>query len=443
VGGRHRSRRYNGSRRSAGGTSFNLSTVHGREARSSIIRPKNTLDATQEPSPFRGISRNVYLLSLVSLFTDFSSEMIYPLVPLFLSTVLGAPVAVIGVIEGIAETTASLLKWITGGLSDRLGKRKPFVLAGYGLAAVSKPLLALAFAWPVVLGARVMDRFGKGVRGSARDALLADSTTPEVRGRAYGFHRSGDSIGAVLGPLAAVFILAYLHDSFRTAFLIAFIPGVLSTLLILAVREPAAERKPGPLFQWKQSGTSSRPLRWFLLATFVFGIGNSSDMFLILRANQLGAGNVTAVLMFACCNVLSVLSSFPAGIVSDRLGRKRVLISGFLLFAGVYLGFGMAGNLRILWVLFAVYGVYQGLTDGITKALIVDLVPQSERGAALGLQATVLGMCTLPASLIAGFLWQYRGPAAAFLYGSGTALTATAILAIFLVGKAKKSVTPV
>ena len=413
-------RRYNGSRRAQG--------------RSSII-PKNTIDATQEPSPFRGISRNVYLLSLVSLFTDLSSEMIYPLVPLFLSTILGAPVAVIGAIEGIAETTASLLKWVSGGLSDRLGTRKPFVLAGYGLAAVSKPLLALAFAWPMVLGARVLDRFGKGVRGSARDALLADSTTSEVRGRAYGFHRSGDSIGAVFGPLVAVAILAYFHNSFRTAFLIAFVPGVLSTLLILPVHEPARERKPGPLFQWKQSGTSSPGLRGFLLATFVFGIGNSSDMFLILRANQLGASNITAVLMFACCNVLNVLSSYPAGIVSDRLGRKRVLITGFLLFAGVYLGFGLAGDLRTVWVLFAAYGVYQGLTDGIGKALIVDLVPASERGAALGLQATVLGLCTLPASLIAGFLWQYAGPAAAFLFGAGAALTATVVMAVFPAGK--------
>jgi MFS family permease len=376
-------------------------------------------------------------LSLVSLFTDLSSEMIYPLVPLFLTNVLGAPVAVIGMIEGIAETTASLLKWVSGGLSDRLGKRKPLVLAGYGLAAVSKPLLALAFSWPVVLAARVLDRFGKGVRNSPRDALLADSTTPEVRGRAYGFQRSGDSIGAVFGPLAAVAILTFLHNSFRSAFLIACVPGVLSTLLILPVHEPPAQRKPGPLFQWKQSGTSSPALRWFLLASFVFGIGNSSDMFLILRANSLGAGTVTAVLMFAGCNVMSVLSSYPAGIVSDRLGRKHVLIAGFLLFAAVYLGFGMAGKLETLWFLFAVYGLYQGLTDGIAKALVVDLVPPAERGAALGLQATVMGLCTFPASLIAGLLWQNWGPGAAFLYGAAAALTATGIMALGLTASSR------
>jgi len=364
--------------------------------------------------------------------------MIYPLVPLFLSNVLQAPVAVIGLIEGIAETTASLLKWVSGGISDRFGQRKPFVLAGYGLAAISKPLLALAYIWPVVLGARVMDRFGKGIRNSPRDALLADSTTPEVRGRAYGFQRSGDSIGAVLGPLVAVAILTWMHQNFRAAFLIAFIPGVLSTLCILPVRDRVRERKPGRLFQWRQSGVSSRSLRWFLVATFVFGIGNSSDMFLILRANNLGASSVTAVLMFACCNLMSVLSSYPAGVVSDRLGRKSVLIAGFLIFAGVYLGFGLAASLSMLWPLFAVYGLYQGLTDGVAKALIVDLVNPEERGAALGLQATVTGLCTFPASLVAGFLWQEISPSAAFLYGAAGAAGATLILAVFLAGRNPK-----
>ena len=390
------------------------------------------MDAAREPSPFRGISRNVYLLTWVSLFTDLSSEMIYPLVPLFLANVLAAPVAVIGLIEGIAEATAGLIKWVAGGLSDRLDKRRPLVLVGYGLSAVSKPLLALAFAWPVVLGARFLDRFGKGVRNSPRDALLADSTTPEVRGRAYGFQRSGDSVGAVFGPLAAVAILTYLHNSFRTAFLIAFVPGVVSTLLVLTVHEPPRPRKPGPLFQWKQSGVSSPSLRWFLVASFLFAIGNSSDMFLILRANHSGATSITAVLMFACCNLVNVLSSYPAGIVSDKLGRKSVLIAGFLVFAGVYLGFGMASNLQTLWLLFGVYGLYQGMTDGVAKALIVDLAPPEERGAALGLQATVTGLCTLPASLVAGLLWQYSGPMATFLYGSAGALAATGILAAFL-----------
>ena len=401
-----------------------------RSPQEDVISSHSPTDLAREPSPFPGISRNVYLLALVSLFTDLSSEMVYPLVPLFLSQVLKAPVGVIGVIEGMAEATASLFKWVSGVLSDRWCTRKPFLLAGYGLAALTKPLMATAYAWPLVLVARVLDRFGKGLRGSPRDALLADSADAASRGRAFGFHRSGDSIGAVGGPLIAVAILAWFHNNFRTAFLIAFVPGLLSTLLILPVRQPPTEKKPRPLFERNAWGAASPGLRRFLLVTILFSIGNSSDMFLILRANQLGAGSTIVVLMFAACNAMNVLASYPAGIVSDRLGRKRVLIAGFLLFAAVYLGFALAKETLILWALFVIYGAYQGLTDGVAKALVVDLVSSSERGAALGLQATVVGICTLPASIIAGLLWQYSGPAATFLLGAATALSATAMLAI-------------
>ncbi|MGA2588674.1 MAG: MFS transporter [Bryobacteraceae bacterium] len=385
-------------------------------------------DAKSDASPFAGVSRNVFLLSLVSLFTDFSSEMIYPLVPLFLSITLGAPVAAIGVIEGLAESTASIFKWISGVLSDRLGKRKPFLLAGYGLAAATKPLLALAFAWPVVLSARVLDRFGKGLRGSPRDALISDSTPAQFRGRAFGFHRSGDSIGAVLGPLVALGILVSMHENYRAAFLLAFLPGLASTLLILPVREIAAEKKAGLFLPSWRSGLSNPALRRFLIVTFVFGLGNSSDMFLILRAKQLGGSSTTAVLLFAFGNLINVLCSYPAGIVSDRIGRKKVLVAGFSLFAVVYLGFGLASSVALLWICYGFYGAYLGLTDGVAKALVVDLVPQSERGGALGLQAMVLGICTLPASLLAGVIWQYAGPQLAFLFGSGMALVATVLM---------------
>ena len=382
----------------------------------------------RDSSPFAGISRNVYLLSAVSLFTDFSSEMIYPLVPLFLANVLRAPVAAIGLIEGVAESTAGLLKFVSGALSDRLGRRKPLVFLGYGLAALSKPLLALAYSWPFVLAARVLDRFGKGVRGSPRDALIADSTAPELRGRAFGFHRSGDSIGAVLGPLAALAILWLLHNNYRAAFLIAFIPGAVATLLILPVRDSVKPPRPGPWLALRLRGADPALLR-FLAAIVIFSIGNSSDMFLILRANQLGAASTTAVLLFAVANLLNVLTSYPAGIVSDRFGRKRVLVAGYLLFAAVYLGFGAAGSVTPLWGLYAVYGAYLGLTDGVAKAFIVDLVPASERGSALGLQATAVSACTLPASLIAGWLWQAVAPAAPFLYGGIAALIAAGVLA--------------
>lgn len=398
--------------------------------RRTTIGLKPTSDVTREPSLVPGISQNVFLLSLVSMFTDLSSEMVYPLVPLFLSSVLGAPAAVLGVIEGTAETTASLLKWFAGALSDKFGKRKPFLLFGYGVAAASKLLLSSAFAWPVVLSARVLDRFGKGVRGSPRDALLADSAPAESRGRAFGFHRSSDSIGAVLGPLLALWMLLLLHGNYRLAFLIAVVPGVLSTLLILPVRDVSVERKsPAAAFRgW--SGLANPRLRRFLVVIFAFSIGNSSDMFLILRASQLGASGTTVVLMFACCNLFSVLASYPAGVVSDRLGRKVVLIAGFLLFAAVYCGFGITHLAATLWVLFASYGVYQGLTDGVAKTFVVDIVPQSERGAALGLQAMVTGICTLPASVVAGLLWQYGGPRLAFLYGAVTAFAAAILMAV-------------
>jgi MFS family permease len=369
---------------------------------------------------FEGISRNVLLLSAVSLLTDVSSEMVYPLVPLFLSATLGAPASIVGVIEGFAESTASIFKWISGALSDRLGKRKLFCLAGYGLAAFTKPLLAAATGWPLVLCARVLDRFGKGLRGSPRDALIADSTPPDLRGRAFGFHRSGDSIGAVCGPLLALQLQSVLNGNLRAAFLIAFVPGLLSTLLILPVRERAAPANPRPLFSLAVAAENP-PLRRFLLITLVFALGNSSDMFLILRAKQLGASSTTAVLLFALGNLFNVLSSYRAGILSDRLGRKGILTAGFFLFCGIYLAFGLAGSVGILWLLYPAYGLYLGLTDGVSKALVVDLVSSGDRGSALGLQAAVTGVSALPASIVAGILWQRIGPGAAFIYGAITA----------------------
>jgi MFS family permease len=376
-----------------------------------------TAETEWEPSPIRGISRNVFLLSGVSLLTDISSEMVYPLVPIFLSSVLGAPVSVIGIIEGFAEATASIFKWFFGALSDRMGKRKPFCLAGYGLAAVTKALLAAATVWPVVLAARVLDRFGKGLRGSPRDALIADSTPRELHGRAFGFHRSGDSIGAVCGPLLAILLMGYFADNYRAVFLIACIPGLVSTLLILAVREHFTIPSPRPLLSFGVA-RANPGLRRFLLITLVFALGNSSDMFLILRARQLGADGTTVVALYALCNFFNVVSSYPAGIVSDRAGRRRVLACGFFLFGLIYLAFALVTGLTALWVLFAAYGVYLGLTDGVSKALVVDLVSKEDRGSALGLHAAITGISALPASVVAGALWQQIGAGAALGYGA-------------------------
>lgn len=383
-------------------------------------------DPAAEPSPVPGVSRNVFILGLVSLWTDVSSEMIYPLVPLFLTRVLGAPVAMVGVIEGLAEATASVLKGVSGWLSDRIGRRRPLVLAGYGLAAIAKPLLALAAGWPLVMAARLLDRLGKGVRNAPRDALLADSSQASLRGRAFGFQRAADQIGAVIGPLAALALLPLFHQNLRGLFLAAFVPAALGVATLTAVRETG--RSPSaaaafPRFRWRGSEPA---FRRFLGVMLLFTLGNSSDMFLILRAQQLGLGTGAVVLLFAVYNAVYAAASFPAGVISDRIGRKRVMMAGLAVFAVVYAGFGLAGGPRWVWILFAVYGLYQGLTDGTSRALVVDLVSPERRGTALGVYAMATGLAALPASLIAGLLWQKVGPAAPFLYGAAMAALACA-----------------
>jgi MFS family permease len=383
-------------------------------------------DPASEPSPVPGVSRNVYILGLVSLATDASSEMIYPLVPLFLTRVLGAPVAVVGLIEGLAEATASTLKGVSGWLSDRIGRRRPLVLAGYGLAAFAKPALALAVGWPLVLAARVLDRFGKGVRGSPRDALIADSSPERLRGRAFGFHRATDQIGAVIGPLLALPLLSLFHQNLRALFVAAFVPAALGVAILTAVRETG--RGPSPaaaLPRFRLSGTPPA-FRRLLAVMLLFTVGNSSDMFLILRAQQLGISTGAVVLLFAVYNAVYAAASYPAGAISDRIGRKRVMMAGLAVFAVVYAGFGLARGPAWVWALFAVYGLYQGLTDGTSRALVVDLVPAELRATALGVYSMAIGLAALPASVIAGLLWQRVGPAAPFFYGGVMAALACA-----------------
>jgi MFS family permease len=391
-----------------------------------------SLEPAQEKSPVPGVSRNVFLLGLVSLCTDASSEMVYPLIPLFLTRVLGAPVAVVGVIEGLAEATASALKGVSGWLSDRMGRRRPLVIAGYGLAALMKPLLGVAAGWPLVLVARVLDRFGKGLRSSPRDALIADSSPEGLRGRAFGFHRSADQVGAVIGPLLALPLLALFHQNLRTLFVAAFVPAALGVAILWVVRETGR----GPMT------SASRPkfrlrgaepqFRRFLAVMLLFTLGNSSDMFLILRAQQLGMTAAEVVLLFAAFNAVYMVSAYPAGAVSDRIGRRGVMVAGLAVFALVYAGFGMARGPVWVWALFSIYGLYQGLTDGTSRALVVDLVSPEHRATALGVYAMATGLAALPASVIAGLLWQKVGPAAPFLFGAVTAALAAA--AFFCVG---------
>ena len=383
-----------------------------------------------------GISKNVFVLGLVSFFNDVASEMIYPIVPIFLTSVLGAPVAIVGLIEGIAESTASLLKAVSGWLSDKLQKRKPFVVAGYSFSAISKILLSLAFSWPFVLFARFVDRFGKGTRTSARDALIAESSDTSTRGKSFGFHRAIDTLGAVVGPLIALLAIHFLDNNFRLIFFLAFIPaciGILLLLFFVKERKKEANISPALNLSWRNLDPS---FKIFLLISFVFALGNSSDAFLILRAQNLGLSVALVVLAYVIFNFTYAIFSIPAGIISDKIGPKKVLFSGFLLFSIIYLFFGLTNNSLILWFLFPFYGIYMALTEGVGKAYISNLVPQEKTGTAFGVYQTTIGLCTFFASLIAGLLWTYIGVSAPFIFGSVMAII-SAFLFVVLEKKIK------
>lgn len=378
------------------------------------------------------LPRNVILLGVVSFFADVSSEMAYPFIPIFLTGVLGAPVGVIGIIEGVAESTASLMKLASGWWSDRVQRRLPLVITGYGLAAVGKLLLALASIWPMVFVARFVDRFGKGLRGSPRDALIGDSAPPELRGRAFGLHRSMDTAGAVLGPLLALAMAGALNDDLRTVFLLAAVPGFLGVLALFLVREPRRiERSAAPTAPSEVLpvvGPMPRPLLLFIAASFVFALGNSSDVFLLLRARDLGMSTTLVVLAYVVYNFVYMLGAYPIGILSDRIGRRGVFVAGLAAFAATYLGFALTTGATMVWPLFALYGLYMAATDGIGKALITDIAPTERRASAIGLHGMITGLGTLVASVLAGQLWDHVGPAAPFLLGAGSAAIAMALL---------------
>jgi len=377
----------------------------------------------QQNKKILGFSRNVFFVGLTSFFTDISTEMVYPLIPIFLTTVLGAPVAIVGLVEGIAESTASLLKVISGWLSDRTQRRKRLTVLGYGLAAIAKPLLALSFVWWQVLIARFVDRFGKGVRTSPRDALIADSTSSEDYGKAFGFHRGMDTLGAAFGPLIAFAALPLLHNNFRLYFSFAIIPAVIGVaVLALFVKEKVRAAKVENLRLSLKP--FNRQFKLFLLIVLIFTVGNSSDAFLILRANNVGVAVGLIPLVYFVFNTVYALASTPIGALSDRIGRKVVIIAGYLIFAIVYLGFALVKSPFTIWLLFAAYGLYYAFTEGIFKAFTADLVPENLRGTAYGFLSLVLGIALLPASLIAGFLWDKISPSAPFFFGSAVSLIA-------------------
>lgn len=378
------------------------------------------------PSLFSRLGRNVLALSVVSLLTDVASEMTYPLLPIFLATVLGASATAIGTIEGAAETTAAILKLVSGWWADRVRRRKPLVLLGYTIASVIRPLIGLAQSASQVLSIRVTDRIGKGIRSSPRDALIADSVDPAIRGRAFGFHRAADHAGAVIGPLIAFAILRWSTLDLRTVFLLTAIPGALAVAtLLFGVREaPRAEREPRERGALDLKAPLNRRFWAYLGVLFLFTLGNSTDAFLLLRANQLGMAPALAPILWAMLHVVKSLSSTPGGALSDRIGRKPLIVSGWLLYAAVYFAFGRAGSQWQAWALFAVYGIYFGLTEGVEKALVADLVPAERRGTAFGWYNLAIGIGALPASLMFGAIWDRWGSVTAFDFGAVLALAA-------------------
>ena len=352
--------------------------------------------------------------------------MVYPLVPFFLTAVLGASPAVLGLIEGLAESVASLLKVFSGWISDRIGRRKGLTIAGYAGSALGKLLLALAAGWGMVLAARIVDRLGKGIRTAPRDALIADSAHDKKRGSAFGLHRTLDTWGAVLGVALGYWFFTRMPGEYTRVFLWALVPAAAGVLMLLAVREVrhTGPRVAPPRLRWS---ALPRRLQLFLGITLLFTLGNSSNAFLLLRAQGLGFSAAAVILLYGAYNVSFALSSYPIGRLSDRIGRKTLLVAGYVVYGLVYLGFALldgAGHAWLVWALFALYGLYSGFTDGVEKALISDLAPRELRATAIGLHGTLVGIGLFPASFIAGQLWTAIGPASPFYFGGGMGLLA-------------------
>jgi MFS family permease len=382
------------------------------------------------PLPF-GFPAAVWLLGLVSLLTDVASEAVYPLLPAFLTAVLGAGPAAIGIIEGVAESTASLLKLVSGGWSDRIGRRRPFVVLGYALSSLLRPLLALAGSWPHVLLLRFGDRIGKGLRSAPRDALLAMAAPPDRRGRVFGFHRAMDHAGAVFGPLLAAAFLWARPGDYRTLFLLTALPGIAVILMVVRVREAdggaaAKARVPASFGDWRSLDPS---FRRYLGVLFLFTLGNSTDAFLLLRLAQEGIDVALLPILWAALHVVKSGLATAGGAFSDRFGRKTALLTGWLFYALVYLGFAFAGGATVLIALFLSYGLFYALTEGAERAVAADLVGPERLGLAYGFLNAALGFAALPASLLFGLLYQAAGTGAAFGFGAAMAAVAAALLA--------------
>lgn len=371
------------------------------------------------------LSRNIYVVSLVSFFQDTASEILYPVLPFFVTGVLGAPPAVLGLIEGLADGTASAMKALSGRLAD-LRRRRPLVAAGYSASAFGKFLLAIAGAWPMVLVARVTDRVGKGVRGPPRDAIIADETTPANRGRAFGFHRAADTAGAVVGPLIGLGLYELVGQQFGPLLWIAIVPAVLSVSLVFLIRE-RPHPHPRTEGSWSVRGLPRRYWRIIGLIA-VFGVVNFPDTLLLLRAKDLGLGFAGVVAVYVLYNLTYALLSYPAGVVSDRLSRRVVFAVGLVVFSVTYLGFGLTTTSAWVWLLLPLYGAYTALTDGVSRAWVADLVPAQERGTALGIHAAVTGVGLLIAGVWAGLAWHGTGHVPFIASGIVVAILAVILL---------------
>jgi MFS family permease len=368
-----------------------------------------------------GISRNTVLLAFASLFADISSEMLYPILPIFLTQTLHASGSVVGLVEGMAGATQNVVQGFSGWLSDKLQKRKSLALIGYFASAVGKPLMGLATAWPGVLGGRFLDRLGAGFRSAPRDALIASSVSDENRGRAFGLEGIGDNLGAFLGPLLAVLLFLSFHFEIRWIFYLAMVPGLLAFCMILLVHE-----RPVPVAAKSKIDVSLREFHkgyWkYLLVIALFGIGNSSNSFLILQTKSIGASFEATILIYAGFNLVAALISYPAGSLSDRWGRRNILLLSFVIFFVAYLGFARTGSVVVIAILFIFYGLFQGIFRSVGKAFASDFVPEHLRASGVGWYSTTLGLLQLVASVVAGLLWDRVGHPAVFYYGAAFAV---------------------
>ena len=390
---------------------------------------------------FAGVSRNTVLLAFTSLFADISSEMLYPVLPILLTQTLHASGSVVGLVEGIAQATQNIVQGVSGWLSDKLQERKSLALAGYLLSAVAKPLIGLATAWQGVLGARFLDRLGAGFRSAPRDALIASSVAEENRGRAFGLEGIGDNLGAFLGPLLAVVLLMSFHLGIRWIFYLAIVPGLLAVFMILLVQE-----RPVPVAAKSKIDVNLRqfpqPYWKYLLVTALFGIGNSSNSFLILQTKGIGASLEATILIYAGFNLVAALISYPAGSLSDTWGRRSVLLASFIIFFIAYLGFARAKSFVLIATLFVFYGLFQGIFRSVGKAFAADFVPEHLRASGVGWYSTTVGLLGLVANLVAGLLWDRMGHAAVFYYGAAFAVVGSVGLLVLIPGVNQLATAP-